>query len=537
MIGAMEGCLLAADFETGFSAVLRAFLKEKNRITLYLPIDYRKGFAQSLTVPEGVKTVVYPICGTGEPDWKEIKQSEEGAPDIFVYVHPPKGGEIGRAREYCSNVDAVLLEDCSELLSPNENVGKKGDIVVLDPSRWGIIKKGLVIKICFDRPGFAVALEEDRKMSPADRDKLLKYDEVQWKELYYSLQLQSEAWEYLWPDEESRKEKLYVGNNLNRMYRKYGKRRLIEQEPDAVTTDWTGVTEETWYDIMRRVGQSTLTQDWSYGGVKASEEGWKVERALIRCGGKVVGGVQVLVKYHAVVRGNRGPLLLPEYRTPENVLSVIRQVKKRFGFKVYFWQTDLVNTPVVWNHLVNHSWYLYGRQGARSAWVDLRVSEESLRKGLKSKWRNQMTSAEKSGMQFAEWKDHFTEVISLYEENMRRKQFQGIPVTLLKALFQQKNCPLVAYSVRNREGELLAFDVVYIHGCAATYLIGWNSEEGRKQNANNMLLFRAMLDLKNKGIEWFDLGGIDEIHTPQIAKFKRGIGAAEYELVPEGVSL
>ena len=40
-----------------------------------------------------------------------------------------------------------------------------------------------------------------------------------------------------------------------------------------------------------------------------------------------------------------------------------------------------------------------------------------------------------------------------------------------------------------------------------------------------------IIEMKQCGCAWFDLGGIDEKNTPGIAKFKRGLRGEEYTLV------
>ena len=71
------------------------------------------------------------------------------------------------------------------------------------------------------------------------------------------------------------------------------------------------------------------------------------------------------------------------------------------------------------------------------------------------------------------------------------------------------------------------------HGVAATYLMGWNGEQGRKLKANQLLLWEAVTHFKKAGYRWFDLGGIDEENTPGIANFKLGMNGERYELAGE----
>ena len=74
------------------------------------------------------------------------------------------------------------------------------------------------------------------------------------------------------------------------------------------------------------------------------------------------------------------------------------------------------------------------------------------------------------------------------------------------------------------------------NGSAATNLLGWNGEEGRRLKANHFLLWNAMLLLKEQGIRWFDLGGFDIDNTPGISEFKLRVNGEMYTLLGEGWS-
>ena len=118
---------------------------------------------------------------------------------------------------------------------------------------------------------------------------------------------------------------------------------------------------------------------------------------------------------------------------------------------------------------------------------------------------------------------------------MMKKRNESIPVKLYHCLqleleSEQPIQILKAFS----NDELLAGICVVSHGTAATYLLGWNGEEGRRLKANHFLLWNAMMLLKKQGFRWFDLGGIDEDSTPGISDFKLGVNGERYALVGEG---
>ena len=78
--------------------------------------------------------------------------------------------------------------------------------------------------------------------------------------------------------------------------------------------------------------------------------------------------------------------------------------------------------------------------------------------------------------------------------------------------------------------------MVAVHEGTATYYIGWSNLDGYRKNANRYLLWEIIRQLKHEGYKWFDLGGIDMIHTKNIAEFKLGTGCKYLNLVGEYLS-
>jgi lipid II:glycine glycyltransferase (peptidoglycan interpeptide bridge formation enzyme) len=63
-----------------------------------------------------------------------------------------------------------------------------------------------------------------------------------------------------------------------------------------------------------------------------------------------------------------------------------------------------------------------------------------------------------------------------------------------------------------------------VHGEAATYQIGWVGDAGRELGAHNLLLWHAMLELRERGVRTLDLGGVDTARGAGLARFKLGTG-------------
>jgi lipid II:glycine glycyltransferase (peptidoglycan interpeptide bridge formation enzyme) len=60
---------------------------------------------------------------------------------------------------------------------------------------------------------------------------------------------------------------------------------------------------------------------------------------------------------------------------------------------------------------------------------------------------------------------------------------------------------------------------VVCHNASATYLAAWTSRDGRQRHAHNLLLWRAITELRKNGTDWLDLGGVDTQSSPGLARF------------------
>ena len=68
------------------------------------------------------------------------------------------------------------------------------------------------------------------------------------------------------------------------------------------------------------------------------------------------------------------------------------------------------------------------------------------------------------------------------------------------------------------------------HGPGATYAMGWSNAAGRLVNAHYRLLWRAIAELKTRGVVLLDLGGVDTEHGAGVARFKLGLNGEVFTL-------
>ena len=297
-----------------------------------------------------------------------------------------------------------------------------------------------------------------------------------------------------------------------------------------------------WDKLWQTLATTNIPQDYIYGNAKSKTEGWGLKRAVIKNeAGETVGLIQVLMKkiggISVAARVNRGPLLLPEYDCIENQLQVMRALRSKIPHPLPIaWAPFAVWTPKHMSAITAAGWRATDPYAYPSGYLDLTQSEEDIEKNMKSFWRKHIKQARKLvTIRINQYSA--AEVMSLYAQFLKRRQIPGIPDHILKYLFALDEPPLEVLTAHNDKDEMIAYKVLYRHGNTGTSFIAWNTDEGRDKQARTLLIFTSALHLKSLGCTYYDLGGIDDITTEAVAKYKRGTGDTDYRLQGEFIAV
>ncbi len=305
--------------------------------------------------------------------------------------------------------------------------------------------------------------------------------------------------------------------------------------------DGTNVTQERYEAVFNKIAQTGIPQEWVYSFAKQETEGWKAEHYIVVEKGpdgtkKDVGVLQVLIKkvagIPAAIRVNRGPMFIEGYGSPAEQLSLVEELKKKHGLMPVSYSTELRLTPKNLAYLTAYGYKCTKEWGYPSSIVDLSPEPEALRKNLQHFWRKNLKHAESAvTIKIDEYDSE--EIIKTYMDFLAYRQIPGIPEHILRYLFSLKNPPLIVLTAHNDKGEMIADKVLYVHGRTATSFIALNTAEGRDKNARTLLIFTSALELKKRGLTYYDLGGVDDIYTEDVAKFKRGMSGTDFQLAGE----
>lgn len=293
---------------------------------------------------------------------------------------------------------------------------------------------------------------------------------------------------------------------------------------------WNHLERASWEAFCQRHGAS-LQQSWAYGQAMCSL-GVQVHRACIEESGQLLGVAQFICRrvagYIGLASCTRGPVWQPE--VPGTLRSQTYQAIKR-SLPMTPLRVTLISPEAGAQDLPPGETDKLSRvmTGYSTVMLDLRRDLPALRADLEGKWRNRLAKAESDDRMRVQVQADRTacdQLLKREQEQRIHRGFHGLPTGLVPAYIAAHDKPAQAFAVASaRLGkETVAAMLFLIHGRRATYHMGWASDEGRKLNTHNLLLWRAVAHFHGQGFDMLDLGGVNTHDLPGISRFKLGAG-------------
>jgi len=167
--------------------------------------------------------------------------------------------------------------------------------------------------------------------------------------------------------------------------------------------------------------------------------------------------------------------------------------------------------------------------GHSCALVDLAAYGKS---SLRQKWRNRLHAAERAKLriEIADCGKWFDWVIGAYDRVRAAKGFAGPSAAFVEQLVRLKTPRQTLAVVALAGRDPVAGAVFLRHGPDASYYAAATTPEGRAANAANLVLWRGLMALKERGVRRVDLGTVDTDQSPGLARFKLGAGGVPLTL-------
>lgn len=167
----------------------------------------------------------------------------------------------------------------------------------------------------------------------------------------------------------------------------------------------------------------------------------------------------------------------------------------------------------------------------RTLVLDLAKPLDQLRKNFDPKWRNKLSGAEKNNLTLVEGhsEELFQKFVALFHEMHSRKQFAAPAKIEDFALMQRKLAPSQKMKVFicEENGTPVAGAVIAAMGSGGIYLHGATSDNGLKAKGSYLLQWAAIQRLKQQGVRFYDLGGINPDKNPGVYTFKNGMSGQD----------
>jgi lipid II:glycine glycyltransferase (peptidoglycan interpeptide bridge formation enzyme) len=167
----------------------------------------------------------------------------------------------------------------------------------------------------------------------------------------------------------------------------------------------------------------------------------------------------------------------------------------------------------------------------RTFLLDLAPTLEQLRRSLDPKWRNKLSGAEKKNLTLiaGNGSDEYRTFRQMYNQMRRRKAFETtVDIEefgrIQDALAESQRMRIL---ICKENGVPVAGLIASVIGDSAIYLLGATSDSGLKSKGAYLLHWTLIHWLKENGIRWYDLGGIDPEGNPGVYAFKRGFSGQD----------
>jgi hypothetical protein len=296
---------------------------------------------------------------------------------------------------------------------------------------------------------------------------------------------------------------------------------------------WKNLTFCEYKALFQVLSHTTLLQAYPYAKASATIKRIRPRWVLLQKNGQNAGLAQIL---EAKVLGlqaitlDRGPLWFEGFGSREDILSfadVFAKTYPRGFFSRRRFMPEIEETAAAQEAFTALGFKRQTGPGYQTLKLDIRPSLIDLRANLRSNWLGSLKKAERSGLVIEK-------ILSLeqagpffagYALDKLQKNYPGPEPAFLKTLsrhFAGTNDLLILQA--KLDSVVVAGILLLCHGRSATYQAGWTGLNGRSAGAHHRLLWQAVEELKIKGIDDFDLGGVNEETAQSIKTFKQGLG-------------
>ena len=303
-------------------------------------------------------------------------------------------------------------------------------------------------------------------------------------------------------------------------------------------------TAAEWSQMLDLFDDANIYQTWSYGGVHWGDK--SLSHLVLKRGGEVLAMAQLRIvrptrfKFGMAylrwgpVWQRRGVSLDSEVCTYMARVLEEEYVSNR-KLLLRMLPNGFVSSPRA--AVIQSAFSMFTRETPvadntyRTFVLDLAPDLEELRRKLDPKWRNKLSGAERNNLKVivGNGSVEYRTFCLMYNEMRKRKMFETtVDVEEFERI--QKDLPeslRMQVLICEDQDVPVAGLVASAMGDTAIYLLGATSDAGLNSKGAYLLQWTLIKWLKENGIKWYDLGGIDPERNPGVYHFKKGLSGAD----------
>jgi len=321
----------------------------------------------------------------------------------------------------------------------------------------------------------------------------------------------------------------------------------VEPLPDtAFKTEVDRVTESEWSQLLERFADANIYQTWAYGVGRWGEG--SLSHLVLKRGGEVQGVAQLRIFRPPGLKAGIaylrwGPLCHQLGRELDGgtVVALAGALRQEYVENRGLYLELLPNafSGSVRAQVFESAFRQYdhgagiSEERYRTVALDLSSRLEDLRKNLDKKWRNQLNAAERNSLTIIE-SYSLRRFRELYRQMLERKQFHT-NISLEEFEQIQERLPQtqkMRILICEYQGQATAGLACSAIGESALCLLAATNDHGMKLKSSYLLQWAMIQRLKQSGIRFYDLGGIDPEANPGVHHFKSGISGADLCHIP-----
>lgn len=307
------------------------------------------------------------------------------------------------------------------------------------------------------------------------------------------------------------------------------------------------VSSDVWDSLLRQFYDSNYRQLAAYSAAAAARVGALSEYVAIRNGGELLGLCNVRVKKlpllpFGIAYVNGAPLVRQSRGSHEDEAARMRcldalqkEFVERRGHVLRVVGVARADSPQLdeANRLFLAAGFVpcKAKGRYRTMLVDVTRALPDIRAALNQMWRRNLTKAERQGFEIVRGTEIalFQEYSELHRGLITRKD---LTIDLGPEFFMGVQEGLSEFDrfvvhLAKRDGKAVAGHIGAYHGDTAVFLLGSANEAGLKSYASYLLHWRVIEYAKERGYDWYDLGGIDPEANPGVYNFKERIGGVD----------